>query len=377
MFRPGHVSNLIAFPDHLVSSDIPWEREIQMSRVDVIVPCYNYGRFLRECVESVLSQPVDLRVLIIDDCSGDDTPQVAAALAFEDRRVEFRRHEVNQGHIATYNEGLEWVSGDYNVLLSADDLLIEGALLRASRLMDANPDVGLVYGRVIWFRSGNERALAEIGVSNDGYTVIPGMEWIESLCREGSNRITSPEAMVRTRLQTELGGYRTELPHTADMEMWMRFAARCDVGEIHAPQAFYRVHGNNMSDSYYEKSPSMDLTVTASDLFGRKAAFDSIFHDKGQTLAEADRLHRLAYEGLGWSAFWQAHKLFDRGEASECQRFLNLASDFFPGIAARPEWTRMRWKQRMGPRAWSKLSRVFRGIRQGGRGGSRVAPALS
>ena len=49
-----------------------------MSRVDVIVPCYNYGRFLRECVESVLSQPVDVRVLIIDDASTDDTPQVAA-----------------------------------------------------------------------------------------------------------------------------------------------------------------------------------------------------------------------------------------------------------------------------------------------------------
>ena len=38
-----------------------------MSRVDVIVPCYNYGRFLRECVESILSQPVEVRVLIIDD----------------------------------------------------------------------------------------------------------------------------------------------------------------------------------------------------------------------------------------------------------------------------------------------------------------------
>ena len=77
-----------------------------MSRVDVIVPCYNYGRFLRECVESVLGQPVDVRVLIIDDASTDDTPEVAAALAAEDARVEFRRHAVNRGHIATYNEGL-------------------------------------------------------------------------------------------------------------------------------------------------------------------------------------------------------------------------------------------------------------------------------
>ena len=58
-----------------------------MSRVDVIVPCYNYGRFLRECVESVLSQPVEVRVLIIDDASTDDTPEVAAALAAEDANL--------------------------------------------------------------------------------------------------------------------------------------------------------------------------------------------------------------------------------------------------------------------------------------------------
>ena len=53
-----------------------------MPSVDVIVPCYNYGRFLRECVESVLDQDgVDVRVLIIDDASADDTPDVGRALA--------------------------------------------------------------------------------------------------------------------------------------------------------------------------------------------------------------------------------------------------------------------------------------------------------
>ena len=42
--------------------------------------------------------------------------------------MEFRRHPVNRGHIATYNEGLEWASGDYLLVLSADDMLTPGAL---------------------------------------------------------------------------------------------------------------------------------------------------------------------------------------------------------------------------------------------------------
>src|SRR4051794_4607901 len=119
-----------------------------MSRVDVVIPCYNYGRFLRDCVASVLGQAgVDVRVLVIDDCSKDDTPAVGAVLAAADARVEFRRHAVNRGHIATYNEGLlEWAAGDYALLLSADDLLIPGALARAAALMDAHPEVGMTYG---------------------------------------------------------------------------------------------------------------------------------------------------------------------------------------------------------------------------------------
>src|SRR5205823_3987651 len=116
--------------------------------VDVVVPCYKYGHFLRQCVESVLSQEgVDVRVLIIDDCSPDNTPDVAAQLVREDPRVEYRRHTVNQGHIATYNEGLlDWVNGDYCLLLSADDWLTPGALARAARVFSAHPDVVLVCG---------------------------------------------------------------------------------------------------------------------------------------------------------------------------------------------------------------------------------------
>src|SRR4029079_749341 len=104
-----------------------------MSRVDVVIPCYNYGRYLRGCVESVLAQPgTDLRVLIVDDASQDHTPEVAAELVARDRRVGYRRHATNQGHIATYNESLlGWADGDYSLPLSGDDLCLPRALARA------------------------------------------------------------------------------------------------------------------------------------------------------------------------------------------------------------------------------------------------------
>ena len=273
----------------------------------------------------------------------------------------------------TYNEGLEWVSGDYNLLLSADDLLVEGALLRASRLMDAIPDVGLVYGRVVWFRTDHARPAVEGSAGNE-LAIISGMEWLESVCNEGQNPITSPEVIVRTRLQKELGGYHQQLPHTADMEMWMRFAVHSNVGRLEAPQAYYRIHGQNMSEALCEKFAFSKLNTR--DFFERKEAFELLFREQRQELPDCDRLQRLAHEGLAWNAFWHAHKLFDRGDSFGCRAFLGLATDLFPGIVARPEWSRMRWKQRLGPKAWSKLSHVVRAIRSGHTRSSDLAAAL-
>src|SRR3954453_7878821 len=83
----------------------------RLSTVSVVIPCYRYGDYLPASVRSALdNQPgVDVRVLIIDDASPDDSADKAHALAASDDRIEVWVHEQNRGHIATYNEGLlEW-----------------------------------------------------------------------------------------------------------------------------------------------------------------------------------------------------------------------------------------------------------------------------
>src|SRR5215475_2150920 len=121
-----------------------------MRSVDVIVPCYGYGHFLRQCVASVLTDSArNVRVLIIDDASPDNTAEIANDLVRQDHRITFARHKFNKGHIDTYNEGIDWASAHYMLILSADDYLLPGALDRAVRLMDAHPEVGFTFGNVI------------------------------------------------------------------------------------------------------------------------------------------------------------------------------------------------------------------------------------
>src|SRR5262245_30918874 len=128
-----------------------------MISVDVLIPCYNYGRYLERCVDSALSQDgVQVRVLIVDDTSTDGSLEEARRLAARDSRVSVLAHPVNKGHIATFNDGIAWASAPYMVLVSADDLLAPLALSRSVALMEAKPEVGFVFGQLCQFDDGEE-----------------------------------------------------------------------------------------------------------------------------------------------------------------------------------------------------------------------------
>ncbi|GAA5083517.1 glycosyltransferase [Microbacterium yannicii] len=215
--------------------------------VTVVMPCYKYGRFLRSAVRSALDQSrVDVRVLIVDDASPDDSAEVAQRLAAEDPRVRVLVHEVNRGHIQTYNDGFALVDTDYVTLVSADDIVAPGSLDRAISLMERYPRVGLVYGAIATFADDADQRPKRSRWYHL-WRVWGQDEWIDAVARSGYNPIASPEAVVRTAALREVGGYNPALPHTGDLEYWLRIAAHWQVGEVHGPvQAYYRVHGANM-----------------------------------------------------------------------------------------------------------------------------------
>ncbi|MDJ0340934.1 glycosyltransferase [Streptomyces sp. H10-C2] len=322
-----------------------------MSTVSVVIPCYKYGHFLADCVRSVLDEQegLDVRVLIIDDASPDDSAEAAYKLAASDPRIEVRVHERNMGHIATYNEGLlEWADGDYVVLLSADDRLVPGALVRAAALLDAHPEAGFCYGRPLRFQHGGPLPAARTG--STGSVVYPGLWWLERRFREATGCITSPEVVVRTSLQRTVGGYDPTLPHAGDIEMWMRLAAHADVGYIRgADQAFYRVHGNNMSTT--------DFGGQLDDLRQRLIAFDSVLDKCGDRLPRADLLSQAVHTRLARFALRRAYRAYDRGRTGVVPvgELVAFAGECLPGYKALPEYRALRLRQRIGARTMPYL----------------------
>lgn len=311
--------------------------------VSVVIPCYRYGRFLRECVRSVLTQEgVDVRVLIIDDASPDDSADMARALAAEDERVEVRRHRENRGHIATYNEGLlDWAEGQYSILLSADDMLTPGSAARAASVLEANPSVGLVYGHSLRWADSAPTPVPR--TSPTGVNVWRGLDWLQMVCRLGHSVVSSPEVMVRTSVQQRIGGYLAELPHTGDAEMWMRFAVHADVAFIKGvDQAYYRVHGNNMT---VERVPIVDLRQ-------RKAAYDAIFDVYSNQIPGADRLRRQVARTMAKEALWRACRAYDRRpiDIRVVPDLVEFARSTYSDPERLSEYWGLEWRRRAGPR---------------------------
>jgi glycosyltransferase involved in cell wall biosynthesis len=315
-----------------------------MTSVSVLIPCYKYGQFLEEAVSSVLDDQsgVDVRVLIIDDASPDDSAEVARKIAARDSRVEVVVHAVNKGNIATFNEGLlEWADGDYCALVSADDRATPGALARARDLLDANPAVGFVYGHALWVTHGAPSPEARVKVR--GWSVWPGTWWLEQLFRQGENPITSPEVVMRTSVLKTVGGFDARLPHAADMELWMRLAANSEVGFVRGvDQAYYRLHQENMRKGYSRLR----------DLSERRLVYETVLDRYGETLPDAKGLSDAMCRQLAREALWEAGRAYGWGRAQLAQvdELTAFATDCWPEASRQPLYRTVQSRKRLGPR---------------------------
>ncbi len=290
--------------------------------VSIVIPCFNYARYLPDAVTSAISQAdVDVEVIIVDDVSTDDSLEVARRLALAHPNVSVIANAENVGHVLAFNAGWEAASGEYIVKLDADDLLAPGALARAAALFEAHPHVGLVYGHPWHFDSVQPPAGR---VRDVRWTVWDGRDWLAERCRLGVSAITNPEMVLRSRILAELGPMDQSLPYAPDMEIAMRVAAVSDVGWVGgADQALHREHRASMSAN--------DGSGTLVDLDARAGAFASVFRRLGDRLPSATRMHDQARRALARDALRFASSALDRERSrADYAGLLDFAARVWP-----------------------------------------------
>jgi hypothetical protein len=306
------------------------------ARISVIIPCFNYGHFLPSSVSSAVDQiDCEMEVIIVDDASTDASLDVAQHLSRQFANVRVIANEQNQGHVATFNNGLA---------------VATGCLTRAVDLFDAYPSVGLVYGRPHHFTSSEPPT--PIGGPTK-WTVWSGHDWIRERCRRGVNCITTPEAVIRGSVFRSIGPLSPRLRFAQDMEIWLRAAAISDVGYIAGPdQALHRDHAASMSVT----TGSGLLT----DLVERRTVFDVLFEGPGRNLVDAEAQHELAHRTLAREALRHVCHSYDRGRvsAANTEDLIDFALDTYPSIKSERYWHSVKRRRAVGPRA-AQLNPIF------------------
>ena len=172
-------------------------------KVTFVVPCYKLAHLLEECVRSILAQTyTDFEVLIMDDCSPDNTPEVARS--FNDPRVRHIRNEPNLGHLRNYNKGISEAAGEYIWLISADDCLRKPYVLeRYIEVMENRPDVGYAFCAGMGLQDGHETEIVKWAVLDSPDAVLNGRQFLRRLLQ--SNCILAPSGLVEKGVLRKTG----------------------------------------------------------------------------------------------------------------------------------------------------------------------------
>ena len=209
-----------------------------MPKISIITPAYNASLFLSETIESVLKQTFqDWEMIIVDDCSTDDTLKLAYEFSKKDTRIKIVQNEKNSGVAATRNHGLNVANGDFIAFVDSDDLWLPEKLEKQLKFMEEN-DAALTYTKYQNYITETK----QLG------KVIKAPKRMTAKKILGNTAIGCLTVMVDRK---RVGDFHMPLlKHTEDNCTWQEILSRGYVGYgIQEVLSLYRVSNNSMTSN--------------------------------------------------------------------------------------------------------------------------------
>lgn len=247
-----------------------------MSRVSVVIPCYNAGELLHEAVASALAQThADTEVVVVDDGSTDPATQRVLGEIAGPRVTVIR--QANAGPAAARNRAIAAATGEYILPLDADDRFDPSYAAKALAAMQADPSLGIVYCDAMKF--GAESGIWQLPAFSLREMAVDNVIFCSSLFRKAD--------------WAAVGGYRESLRHgMEDYEFWLRLLALGrGVAKIPEPLFFYRIQERSRTTQFMEHRPNVVATYAEIfranlDFFARHA--EVLFEHRFQMYRDLD-----------------------------------------------------------------------------------------
>ncbi|WP_367027404.1 glycosyltransferase [Methylococcus sp. ANG] len=211
-------------------------------RVTVLFPVYNGEQYLREALESLLTQTYrDFSLLAIDDGSTDSSLEILRSV--KDPRLSVKINPTNRGLINTLNEGLELVQSEYIARMDADDIATPYRLEEQLAFMDAHPDVGLCGGYYERFTDTESIVVCPPTTHEDiSYALI-----FDNVMAHNTVMFRR-SVLERHRLR-----YDPAFAYAEDYELWVRFARYSRLANLPRVLVRYRFHPANTSSRFRQE----------------------------------------------------------------------------------------------------------------------------
>ncbi|MFZ0960203.1 MAG: glycosyltransferase [Terriglobia bacterium] len=213
----------------------------------VMIPAYNRTQYLEKTLKSVLSQDPgaeEMQIEVVDDASSVDDPEpLVRRIAGE--RVSFARNPRNLGLMPNFNRCVERSRGHWVHILHTDDFMLPGFYERLRTALEARNDIGAGFCRHAYI-DGSDRLHHTSELESPAAGILPDfIERIGAACR-----IQFASIVVRRSVYERLGGFRLDLPYTADWEMWIRIAAHYPIWYEPATLAAFRRHSTSATAGF-------------------------------------------------------------------------------------------------------------------------------
>ena len=207
------------------------------------MPCFNHARFVADSAKGVSSQThSDLELIIVDDCSSDNSWEVICALATGDSRIRPFRHERNQGASKSRNDGLRAAKGEFIGFCDADDIWEREKLKIQVALLENNPDCDVAYCDSLIIDENGLHGGQRFSERFPPPKTSSGWLFSELV---GRNFINMQSVVMRKECLRRAGNFDEGIMWVEDWWYWVRLSRHHRFLYSEEPLARYRIHSRS------------------------------------------------------------------------------------------------------------------------------------
>jgi len=231
--------------------------EDKLPLVTVITPAYNQGIFLRDTIESVLSQDYpNIELVVLNDGSTDETEQILQEYT---GRIKWETQK-NMGQTPTINKGWAQTNGEIITWLNSDDTYLPGAVKAGVDYLLAHPETGIVFADSMFTEAD--------GTYLERTRPLPAFDYTKFV-ENCENPISQPSSFIRRTVIEKAGELDATFYYFMDWDFWLRAGLYCKIDYIPELWSTYRLHAESKTVAQSKKA-APELTYMYNKYFSRK-----------------------------------------------------------------------------------------------------------